>query len=653
MTRRFEKGFQALLTELAKARDENLRPPPKLTLSEWADTYAYLSRETSAQTGKWTSFGYQRGMLDAVTDPTVSKVTVMKAARIGYSQMLGHAVGYFISQDPSPILLVEPRVEDAERVSKTTIASMLRDTPVLAPIQAHSKGRDSGQTILEKAFLNGASLRMVGANSPAGLRAVTCRVIAFDEIDAYPVSAGAEGDPIALGSMRSQTFWNRKILAGSTPTIAGHSRIEALYAESDMRVYEVPCPHCGEFQTLEFGTRESLHGIKWHKDDWGRPLPETAYYACKASGCVIEHTDKHDIVDQGRWVATRPFTGHAGFHMSALYSPFVNASWGNLVTEWLRVKDDPLARQTFYNLVLGLPYQDRTDAILEEHVLAARAELWPGEVPSGVGVLTCGMDVQADRVELEVVGWGKSEESWSIAHEVIEGDTSSSPLWDKVDGYLKSPFSRADGRQFEIMATCIDSGFQTQTVYGFCRDKIGRRVYAVKGESVTSASRNPIWPNKRPSKKQKGYTPFVLGINAAKDLLRSRLALAAPTTIGDHPGVCHFPVDRDIGWYAQLIAERLVTKSTAAGRFRVWELLPGRRNEALDCRVYAMAALQSLITQGLKLNARVNNLADEPPPLPKPEFVEPQYTPGVIKPAAMVDTGQKAGRTAPRASRYA
>jgi phage terminase large subunit GpA-like protein len=642
-----------MMAPFIRAWQDNLRPPPKLSLSQWADRFAYLSRETSAQTGRWRSFGYQRGMLDAVTDPAVTKVTVMKAARIGYSQMLGHAVGYFISQDPSPILLVEPRVEDAERVSKTTIASMLRDTPVLAAIQAPSKGRDSGQTILEKQFLNGSSLKLVGANSPAGLRAVTCRIIAFDEIDAYPLSAGAEGDPIALGTMRSQTFWNRKILAGSTPTIANHSRIEALYAESDMRGYEVACPHCGEFQTLEFGTRESLHGLKWHKDEQGRPLPETAYYACKANGCIISHNHKHDMVEAGRWVATRPFTGHAGFHMSALYSPFVNASWANLVTEWLRVKDDPLARQTFYNLVLGLPYQDRTDTVLEEHVLAARAELWPGEVPQGVGVLTCGVDVQADRVELEVVGWGKNEESWSIAHEVIEGDTSSTPLWDQVDAYLKAPFSRADGRQFEIMATCIDSGFQTQTVYNFCRDKIGRRVFAVKGESVTSASRNPIWPNKRPSKKQKGYAPYVLGINAAKDLLRSRLALPAPTSLGDYPGYCHFPADRDIGWFAQLIAERLVTKSTAAGRYRVWELLPGRRNEALDCRVYAMAALQSLITQGLKLNARTANLADEPEPAPKPEFSEPQFVPGLVK-QPMVEAGPRAmGKPAPRASRYA
>jgi phage terminase large subunit GpA-like protein len=663
--RRFEKGLAAFRQRLARARRENLKPPPKLSLSEWANQNAVLSAENSAQTGKFRAFGYQRGLWDAITDPTVTKVSMMKSARVGYSLLLSHVIGYFTSQDPSPILMVHPRTEDAERFSKTNVAPMLRDTPCLAAIQAPAKTRDSGNTILVKSFLNSSSLTLVGANSPAGLRALTVRIVLFDEVDGYPVGgAGSEGDQIALGTKRSETFWNRKIICGSTPTISGVSRIEKLFLESDQRHYHVPCPHCGEKQVLEFGTRESLHGIKWHKDPLGNHLPDTAFYQCKANGCIIEPNDKTAMVEAGEWVASAPFNGHAGFHINALYSPFVNASWSNIVSEWLRVKDDPLARPTFFNLVLGLPYQDRTDAILAEAVLAAQSEVYSAEVPDGVGILTAGCDVQADRVEIEVVGWGRNEESWSIDHQVIEGDTSSTALWNEVDTYLKRKFRRADGRAFGIEATCIDSGYQTQQVYAFCRERIGRRIYAIKGESVVSSNRNPIWPNRRPTKRMKGYSPYIVGVNAAKDLFRSRLAMPPPNVIGEpYAGFCHFPADRDIGYFAQLIAERLVTKTTNGQRFRIWDLIPGRRNEALDIRVYAMAALQSLIAQGLKLNRRVADLTPAPIPSEATEAPGPAANPVAVTapPQPARQTAQRPQVTvtipkspsATRASRYA
>lgn len=393
-------AWQNFTGELRQRRSD-VRPPEPLSLSEWANKYAVLSKETSAQTGRFRSFAYQDGMMDAITDPAVTQVSVMKSARVGYTKILDHVVGYYLAHDPSPILIVQPRVEDAEDYSKTEIAPMLRDTPVLAEICGDPKAKDSNQTILKKTFANGANLTLVGANSPGGFRRITCRIILFDEVDGYPSGgAGVEGDQIALGIKRSETFWNRKIALGSTPTVKGTSRIEKAYEESDQRRYYVPCPHCGEFQVLEWGGPETPYGFKWDKDENGEGIPESAYYVCRHNGCVIHHNEKSGMVKRGEWRATKPFKGHAGFHIWAGYSLFPNAAWKYLVAEWLRVKNDPLMRQTFINLVLGEPYEDRGEKALSEKRLLERCEVYAAEVPDGVAVLTAGIDTQDGRLKI-------------------------------------------------------------------------------------------------------------------------------------------------------------------------------------------------------------------------------------------------------------
>ncbi|HBC7444539.1 TPA: phage terminase large subunit family protein, partial [Morganella morganii] len=482
---RGDNAWQQFTRALSQKRAV-VRPPEALSLSEWANKYAVLSKENAAQTGRFRSFKYQDGIMDAFTDPSVTQVSVMKSARVGYTKILDHAVAYYLSHDPSPILVVQPRVEDAEDYSKTEIAPMLRDTPALKAIAGEAKAKDSGQTILKKQFSNGANLTLVGANSPGGFRRITCRIILFDEVDGYPSGgAGSEGDQIALGIKRSETFWNRKIGLGSTPTVKNVSRIEKAYNESDQRHYWVPCPHCGEFQILEWGGPDTPYGMKWDKDKDGNGLPDTAYYVCRHNGCVIHDSDKPLMIKNGEWRAEKPFTGHAGFHIWAAYSLFPNASWPNLVKEWLRVKDDPLMRQTFINLVLGEPYEDRGEKTLSEQKLLERCEVWAAEVPDGVTLLTAGIDTQDDRFEIEVVGWGRSEESWSVAHDVIEGDLETPEPWERLDAYLKQIWRRADGRGFAIMAACMDSGgHHTQAVYDFCKARLGRRIWAVKGESA-------------------------------------------------------------------------------------------------------------------------------------------------------------------------
>ncbi|MCC8466675.1 phage terminase large subunit family protein [Photorhabdus bodei] len=629
-------AWQNFTQELCKRRSD-IRPPEPLSLSAWANKYAVLSKETSAQTGRFRSFAYQDGMMDAITDPSVTYVSVMKSARVGYTKILDHVVGYYLAHDPSPILVVQPRVEDAEDYSKTEIAPMLRDTPVLAEISGDPKAKNSNQTILKKTFLNGANLTLVGANSPGGFRRITCRIILFDEVDGYPSGgAGVEGDQIALGTKRSETFWNRKIVLGSTPTVKGTSRIEKSFEDSDQRYYYVPCPHCGEYQILEWGGPDTPYGIKWDKDENGNGLPDTAYYVCRHNGCVIHHNEKGGMVKRGEWRGSKPFKGHAGFHIWAGYSLFPNAAWKYLVAEWLRVKNDPLMRQTFINLVLGEPYEDRGEKALSERKLLERCEVFAAEVPDGVAVLTAGIDTQDDRFEIEVVGWGRNEESWSIAYDVIEGDLETDEPWKRLDAYLKQIWRRADGRGFTIMAACMDSGgHHTQKVYEFSKARIGRRVWAIKGESARGGKRSPVWPTKKPTSRTKSsFKPIILGVNAAKDTIRGRLHLDPPLPGEAAASYMHFPADRDLNYFSQLLAERSVLKESGGQRFRVWEQLPGRANEALDCRVYGYAALCGLLHMGLKLNALVTSITENPGRLlPAPaepeEKISLQY-PGVI-----------------------
>lgn len=614
---RYENGPEILRRALVEIRRVSLLPPPRLSLSGWAKKYAVLSKETSASQGKFRAFAYQNGIMDAVTDPAVETITVMKSARVGYTKILDHVAGFFIHQDPSPLLIVQPRVEDAEDYSTSEIAPMLRDTPVLAEIAGDLKAKDSNQRILKRVFKNGASITFVGANSPGGFRRITARVVAFDEVDGYPpAGAGDEGDQIKLGKKRTESFWNRKIILGSTPAVKVTSRIYRSWETSDQRRYYVPCPHCQHKQTLKWS------GIRWEGGD-----PKTAHYVCE-NGCIIEEHDKAWMVDQGEWIAEKPFNGHAGFHIWAGYSLFANAAWPKLVEEFLSVKGNPLELKTFVNLVLGEPWEERGEEI-DMHGLQERAtrEGWMGACSASVLLITCGVDVQGDRLEIERVGWGVNDESWSIEHVVIYGDPSSPEIWEDLDEYLLTPTDTEDGRRLQVAATAIDSGgHSTDAVYNFVRDKTRRRVWAIKGQAGEG---KPVWP-KLASKNNKGRIAlFNIGVDSAKDSVYGRLRIAEPG-----PGYCHFPADRDGAYFEQLTSETVVTKYVKGFPVRSWVPKPNTRQEALDCRVYAFAALRSMSISWGKVQRM---LAEQQQAKRRQEVVEEEVTPA----AAVVVQQQK------------
>lgn len=583
MTERYRSGALELLRQLRAVKSTALAPPPRLTVSQWAERYAYLSPETSAESGKFRAFAYQNGILDAVSDPAVTQVTVMKSARVGYTKCLDHIVGFFVHQDPSPVLVVQPRVEDAEDYSRTEIAPMLRDTPVLAEIAGDLKAKDANQRILKRVFRNGSSVSFVGANSPGGFRRITARVVMFDEVDGYPVGgAGDEGDQISLGVKRSVSFWNRKIVLGSTPTLKGQSRIEKEWMKSDMRRYHVPCPQCGHEQVLKWAN------LRWDKTEDGEHKPETAYFVCEGNGCVIEEHHKPAMIDAGRWVAEHPSGSHAGFHIWAAYSLFPNAAWRYLVEEFLRVRKDPTLLQTFVNLVLGETWEESGERV-EGNSLRSRAEAYDHEtLPECVLALTAGVDTQDNRLEVHVVAWGHREESWPCLYEVLHGDPAQPTVWQELDDLLQSTFRTESGRALRIRSACIDSGgHHADQVLKFASARRGRRVFATKGQ----AGPRPIWP-KRASKTRTSMDVFVLGVDTAKDALYSRLRIVDPG-----PGYVHFPTADGFGddYYEQLTSEQVVTRYREGRPYRVWvPKSKGARNEVLDTFVLALAAMKAL-----------------------------------------------------------
>ena len=552
-------------------------------MSEWADRERVLSPESSAEPGKWDTSRaeYLRGLMDAASDPEVQVIVAMFASQTGKTEALQNIVGFHVDQDPSPILVVMPTLDLAESYSKDRLAPMLRDTPALEGKISDSRSRDSENTLLHKRFAGG-HITMAGANSPASLASRPIRVLVCDEVDRYPPSAGTEGDPVSLARKRTTTFWNRKIVLTSSPSIKGLSRIEQAYLESDQRRLWVPCGHCGEWQTLE-----------WKQVQWSPGRPEEAGYECAHCHTIWTDVERWAAVAKGEWRAAAPFNGVAGFQLSELYSSWVHLA--DTVRNFLEAKPHQERLKVWINTALAETWEEDAEK-LDENVLADRVENWGKKVPAEVLVVTAGVDVQDDRLEVELVGWTVGEESWSLDHQVIYGDPSAPFLWNQLDDLLLTRIATSDGRMLPVSAASVDTGgHYTQQAYAFCKPRFRRRVYAIKG--MAGAGR-PVWP-KRASKNNKGRVNlFLIGVDAAKDMVIARLK-----TTEAGPGYCHFPEGRDAEYFRQFTAEKVVTKRHKGFPVRVYEKIAGIRNEALDLRVYAYAALVALNVNWGRLQA--------------------------------------------------
>jgi len=524
----------------------------------------------------------------------------MAGAQLGKTEVILNIVGYHIDNDPSPILVLQPTLEMAQAFSKDRVAAgLIKSTPALRGKVKDPRSRDSGNTTLHKVFPGGA-LTMVGANSPSGLASRPIRIVLCDEVDRYPPSAGSEGDPIQLAKKRSATFWNRKLILVSTPTNTDNSRIQDAFDKSDQRYYHVPCKHCESDQVLKWSN------VKWQDND-----PDTAQYVCDHCGVLWTDADRVWSVRNGTWIANKPFRGVAGYAISGLYSPWTPLP--DAVKEFLAVKKNPEQLRVWTNTYLGQTWSDIGETV-DDYMLSERREEMPS-IPDDALVLVAGVDVQDNRLEISIIGFGRDDESWVVDHITLYGDPSTPQLWTALDSYLFAQYETESGRQIAIRAACIDSGGHfTNSVYAYCKKNAGRKVFAIKG---VGGEGKPVAG--RPSKNNVGRCPlFPIGVDTVKDLMFARMRIQE---MG--PGYIHFSDKLNDEYFRQLTAEKIVTKYHKGYKKRVFEKIRAR-NEALDCMVYAYAAYAII---GININGLADKLDESPDILENTQAKEVPVTP--------------------------
>jgi phage terminase large subunit GpA-like protein len=583
-------------------------PPPKLTVSGWADERRVLPR-SSAEPGRWRTSRtpYLRAPMDACCDPETNRVVMIFASQLGKSETGLNITGYYMDYDPAPVLMVQPTVETAEAFSKERLAPMLSETPSLAGRVSDPKSRDAKNTILRKEF-PGGYLVLVGANAPAGLASRAIRLVVADEIDRFPLSAGSEGDPLSLAEKRQTTFWNALTVVMSTPTVKGISRIESEYENSTQEQWLIPCPSCGfgqpyEWPRLKFPdgpTRTSaIPGKEKADGDVGAPrggaprveAVELPMMACIKCGCL--HSEYEWKAGEGEWFARKEHPTTRGFRLNAMASPWM--SWAKLIAEFLDAKEKgPEVLKTFINTRLAECWEEPGESI-EADALSSHQHYYNCDVPAGVRILTAGVDVQGDRLELEVVGWGRGEESWGIEYRMLPGDPHKAEVWNDLDQLLERTYERSDGALLPISCAAIDSGYATSSVYAYTKKRAARYIFAIKGQGGPGRPVVGAWSRQG---KNKDTAVFPVGTDSSKDLLLTRLSIDA-----EGPGFCHFPAETtskggdwprgyNKDYFKGLSAEHRVERRIAGQRYHVWVKRYYGRNEPLDCRVYATAALK-------------------------------------------------------------
>jgi phage terminase large subunit GpA-like protein len=578
-------AIEALKVE-RELRQATFAPVSRLSLSAWAEEHRQLTTESgAAEPGRYRfdRAPYLREIADAMTEPGLRRVVFKKSSRIGATVgVLENFIAYVIHLAPASMMVMQPTVDEAKGWSAEHLEPLLRDTRALRGRVLQSGRRSSSNTLQRKKF-PGGYLAIIGSNSASGLRRRGIRYLLADEIDGYGKTAKGkvqEGDPLSLARRRMGAQWRRKEFNSSTPTERGHSRIDAEYEDSDRREYEVPCPHCGHWQTL-----------KWRNFRWDPGKPQTVQYLCGdlndqdeiigGCGALIPEMYKPRMVRAGRWVPRNPGHPTRGYFIWSAYT-LLGYTWVDMATEWIAAQRDRTELQTFVNTVLGESWEDREGQV-PESLLANRRENYTAEVPRGAALLTMGVDTQGDRLEASIWAFGAGEEMWLVKHEIVYGDPAllygndKSP-WTKLDVLVHRTWKHESGTDLRIAVTCVDSGgHHTDEVYRYCKLKRGSNVFAIRGSPDASAR-----PVSQPTK----GGPFNLGTIALKDTLFARAKI---TKAGD--GYMHFPWSATDDYFKGLLSEIPRTRYVNRRPVRRYEPLPGRRSEPLDCAVYALAGL--------------------------------------------------------------
>ena len=599
----------------------SLRPLPNLTVSDWADQYRMLSSESSAEPGRWRTdrAPYQRAIMDAFTDLDVRRVVVMSCSQIGKSDIMNNVIGRFAHLAPAPILMIQPTVDMAQDYSKSRIAPMIRDTKVLRDIFQDVKSRESGNTILSKLF-PGGRLIMGGANSPAGLASRPIKILLADEVDRFPDSAGTEGDPVDLAAKRMTTFWDRTMGLFSTPTNAGESRIEVEYMEGTQEEWQHRCPNCSEFHLLTH--RNMVMDTETVKDGRKKEHIHVKSVSWRCPDCGFTFSENEMRRQPQKYVAKNPtaIRNHVrSFFVNCWASPWI--SWADVMQEWVDAKGDPEREKVVVNTRFGEPYE-RARSYDNVDKLLARREPYNAELPDGVLILTAAVDVQDNRLEYEIVGWGEEEECWGIKKGIILGAPDTAAVWRQLDEQLDREYHFADGTGLLVARTFIDSGgHYTSEVYNYSLMHLARQRFAVRGSSTMGV---PIIHKYSKAQAYHGRTiPLVLiGTDSGKQYIMDRLAIDVPG-----PRYFHFPLDKpeqdavnEVLWnrgYDEIYFQGLTAEEKQPqkknGRivYRWVNIAKDHRNEPLDLRVYNLACLASISPDFSKLKALMTGTPTE------------------------------------------
>ncbi|HET9701150.1 MAG TPA: terminase gpA endonuclease subunit [Burkholderiales bacterium] len=576
-------------------------PRRSLSVSEWADNHRYLSGKQAGERGRWRTSRtpFLREVMDCLSlSARVSDIVVMKSSQVGVTEATVNWLGYILDHAPGPSMVMMPTLEARDAWKAQKLNPLFTETPVIRDLLGGVRSRDAANR-QDMVDFPGGVLFLAGGNSPNSYAQRSVRNLILDDLDRFPVEIGEEGDVLTLARGRTKAFARAKRLFISTPTVKDESLIEREWLRSDRRRYHVPCPHCGEFQPLEWGGPELGYGIKWNAT-----LTE-AWYLCRACAAEIYEHQKPAMLAAGRWIPEDPASPIRGYHLTALMAPVgLGPSWLQLAQEWQHAVKSPGTLRAFLNTHLGECWEERGDHV-EPVGLLARLEDYPERLP--VYVRTGGVDVQKDRLELTVVDWGEGEEAWMRDHLILPGDTAQPDVWADLAAALD---------EFSPEALAVDSGYNASHVYAFVEKR--RYAFATKGMPGTG---RPLVEDERARRqrlrrqRRKGITVHLVGVDAAKALLYSRLKIREPG-----PGYVHFPRAPafDDEYFAQLTAEKLVTKMRGTRPYVEW-VQTRARNETLDCAVLALAALRlaGVSPDQRAQAARVPKDA-KPPPLMRP-----------------------------------
>ena len=595
---------------------KGLVPPDDLTVTEWAEARRRLSSESAAEPGPWRTerTPYLREPMNAFTDPKVRHIVMVAASQVGKSEFLNNCIGYIIDEDPGSILFVHPTGIDAKEYSKLRIAPMIRDCPTLRKKVSSPKSRDSNNTILQKTYPGGI-LTMCGSTEAHALASKPIRYVFGDERDRWALSAGNEGDPWDLAMARQTTFYNAKAVEVSTPTIKNASAIEAAYATGTMERWKSRCPHCGEYHDIRWANirfeyeENIIAGRKTYK-------VTKVWYVCPGCGCISSEIEMKRA--PARWEAENPAAyeqGTRSFWLNAFVSQW--ATWSSIILKFLNAQGNTKKMQVVYNTCFGEVWEDRGN-LEDEDSLMARREDYPAELPEGTLVVTSGVDTQDDRFEYELVGHGHFGETWGIEKGIIMGRPDDPETWAKLDEVVFDRVLRfEDGLGLRVSASFVDEGGHfTMEVRQQCQARLGKKVFCIKGMP------GPDRPYVPPPKQQKITIAqqyiglcwqYQLGVDSGKQIIQDNLRVRTPGA-----KYCHFPRRDDYGaaYFTGLLSERLEYDATKKQPW-IWKKIPGHeRNEALDCRNYALAAFKAIPTNLDEIDRKLKAARGKAPSAP-------------------------------------